>query len=238
MILIFLVLSIESRIDSVEKAFAENREIQTLLELSKCYITAGDYHKSMELVKKHERHFTKEIDKARLMYESGSVYMFAGEIAKAHDIYLRLIGTYPKSDIANDAAERLYLIEAARDDTVALHRLVNLVRLFETEQHEVAVDTAKKMLKTQVGAYAYYFLALTYNAMGDLPMALGTLVELNREYAQHDIIAALLFQADLYVTLEKTKEARKVLEDLIVREPNTIYALKARQRLKELEEMQ
>lgn len=238
MILFFLALSMESRIDSLENAFSQSQQVQTLLELSKCYVGSGDYNKSMELLKKNERHFTKEIDKARLMYESGSVYMFAGEIAKAHDIYLRLIGTYPKLDIANDAAERLYLIEAARDDTAALGRMLNLVRLFETEQHEAALDTAKKLLKTQVGAYAYYFLALTYNAMGDLPMALGTLVELNKEYPDHRIIEALLLQADLYITLEKTKEARQVLEDLIVREPNTIYALKARQRLKELGEVQ
>jgi tetratricopeptide (TPR) repeat protein len=236
MILFFLMLNMEARIDSLENNFAQNRQIATLLELSKCYIATGEYHKSIELLKKNERYFGKDPDKARLMYESGSVYLFAGEVVKAHDIYLRLMSSYPQLDVANDAAERLYLIETAQDDTVQLKRLVNVVRLYETGQYGSAVDSARKLLKTPVGAFAYYYLALVYSSMNDLPLALGTLVELNKVYPKHKIIEAFLFQSDIYVALDKQKEAREILEDLIVREPNSIYAVKARQLLDKLEE--
>ncbi|MDH4212142.1 MAG: tetratricopeptide repeat protein [candidate division WOR-3 bacterium] len=238
MIVFFLVLNMEARIDSLENSFAQNRQIETLLELSKCHITTGEYHKSIEFLKKNERYFVEDLDKARLMYENGSVYLFAGDVVKAHDTYLRLMSSYPQLDVANDAAERLYLIETAQDDTVQLKNLVNLVRLFETGQYGSAIDSARKLLKTPVGAHAYYYLALVYSSMNDLPLALGTLVELNKEYPGHRIIEAFLLQSDIYVALEKKKEAREILEDLIVREPNTIYALKARQRLEKLEEGQ
>lgn len=237
MIVFFIMLNMEARIDSLENSFVQNRQIETLLEISKCYITTGEYHKSIELLKKNERYFVKDLDKARLMYENGSVYLFAGDVVKAHDTYLRLMSSYPQLDVANDAAERLYLIETAQDDTLQLKKLVNLVRLFETGQYGSAVDSARKLLKTPVGAHAYYYLALAYNSMDDLPLALGTFVELSRVYPEHRIIEAILLQSDIYAALDKKKEAREILEDLIVREPNTIYALKARQRLEKLEEV-
>ena len=117
-----------------------------------------------------------------------------------------------------------------------LKRLVNLLRLFETGQYVAAVDSAKELLKTPVGAYAYYYLALTYKEMSDLSLALGALVELNKVYPEHRVMEAYLFMSDIYVTLGKEKEAREVLEDLIVREPSTIYAVKARRLLDKLEE--
>jgi tetratricopeptide (TPR) repeat protein len=235
MILLFLFLSLEARIDSLENSFEKNRQIETLLEISKCYIAAGEYHKSIEGLKKNERYFTKDVDKARMMYETGNVYLFAGDVSKAHGTYLGLMSSYPKIDIANDAAERLYLIETAQGDTVQLERLVNLVRLYETGQYGAAVDSARGLLKAPVGAHAYYYLALAYNAINDLSLALGALEELNKVYPEHRIVEAILSQSDIYVALGKEKEAREILEDLIVREPNSIYAWKARQRLKMLD---
>ena len=236
MIVLILMLNMEARIDSLEYSLTQNRQIETLLEINKCYIVTGEYHRSIELLKANERYFGKDYEKARLMYETGSVYLFAGDIVKAHEMFLRLMSSYPKLDIANDAAERLYLIETAQDDTVQLNRLINLVRLFETEQYKPAVDAAKELLKTSVGAYAYYYLALTYRSINELPLALSALVELNKVHPEHRIMDAYLLMSDIYVGLDKKKDARDILEYLIVREPNTIYAVKARQRLDNLDE--
>jgi tetratricopeptide (TPR) repeat protein len=234
MILFFLLINVDTRIDSLEDAIAQNRQIETLVELNTCYIAKGEYHKGMELLKKHERLFTKDVEKARIIYETGNVYMFAGDIVKAHDMFLRVVGTYAKLDIANDAADRLYLIAAARDDTVQLKRLVNVVRLFETEQYPAAIDSARKLLKTEVGTFAYYYLALVYDAMGDVPLALGTLVEMNKKYPVHSVYDAVLLEADIYIRLDRKKNAQEILENLIVLQPNTIYALRARQRLQDM----
>lgn len=221
----------EARIDSLENSYAQHRQIETLLEITKCYIAIGEYHKSIELLKANERYFGKDSEKARLMFANGSVYLFAGEIVKAHEMYLRLMSSYPKLDIANDAAERLYMIETAQDDTVQLKRLVNLVRLFEIGQDRLAIDTAKELLETSVGAYAYYYLALAYRSMKDLPLALSALVELNKVYPEHRVMEAYFLMSDVYLALDKMKDAREILEYLIVREPNTIYAVRARQKL-------
>jgi tetratricopeptide (TPR) repeat protein len=238
MILLLLTFSIATRIDSLEKALDQKRQIETVVELTKCYIATGEYHKSIELLRKNERYFPKDVDKSIILYEQGSVFLFAGDIAKAHDAYLGLLSRYPGLDIANDAAARLYMIEIARDDTVGLRRLVNVVRFYETAQYVVAVDSARVLLQSPVGAYAYYYLALTYQGLGDLPLSVGTLEEMNREHPKHRIFEAALLQADVYILLGKSKNAEEVLEDLIVREPNTIYALKARQKLESLKKEQ
>lgn len=238
MIILLLVMSIEARIDSLENAFTQNRELETLLALHECYLMTDQYHKSMSLLGQAERHFQKDADKSRIMFELGSVFMFVGEITKAHDMYLRLVSRYPKLDIANDAAERLYLIETARDDTVQMKRLINVVRLYETAQYEAATDSARVLLKTVVGAYAYYYLALSYRGLGDLTLTLGALEELNTEYPGHRVYEAVFLQASVYMILGELESAEEILQDLIVHEPNTVYALKARQKLEGLKVIQ
>ena len=238
MILFFLLVNIETRIDSLEHAFARHRQIETLLELNECYVTTGQYHKSMTLLGQNERYFPKDADKSRIMYQLGSVFMFVGEIDKAHDTYLQLMSRYPRLDIANDAAERLYIIETARDDTVQLKRLSNVIRLFETEQYETAVDSARILLKSTVAPYAYLYMALAYRSLGDLTLTLGVLEEMNDRFPEHRVHEAILLAADVYMVLGKSKDAEAMLQDLIVREPNTIYALKARQKLEKMEGVQ
>jgi tetratricopeptide (TPR) repeat protein len=235
MIILLLVFSSEARIDSLENAFALNRQLETLLQLNECYLARSEYHKSIELLRSNQQLYPKDEDKSRVMYQIGDVLLFAGEIAKAHDTYLRLIGRYPRMDIANDAAQRMYLIEAARDDTVQLKRLINVVRLYETAQYLDAVDSARVLLKSLVGVYAHYYMALAYDAQDELPLSLSTIVELNEKYPKHSIHAATLLRADIYMRLDEPKKAREILEDLIVREPNTIYAFKARQKLELLD---
>ena len=230
MIIFLLVLSIEVRIDSLENAFAVDRQLETLFQLNECYVARGEYHKSIELLQGNQRYFPKDDDKSRIAYEIGDVFLFAGDMAKAYDTYLRLISRYPRTDIANDAAQRLYMI-AARDDTVQLKRLINVVRLYETAQYLAAIDSARVLLKSLVGAYAHYYMALAYDAHGELPLSLSTIVDLNEKYPKHKIYDATLLQADIYIRLDDLEKAQEILEDLIVREPNTIYAFKARQEL-------
>ncbi|UCF70243.1 MAG: tetratricopeptide repeat protein [candidate division WOR-3 bacterium] len=235
MILFIILFSLQSRADSLENLMVQDPQIETLVQLNRYYLAEGEYHKSMELLKKCERYFMKEAEKALIAFETGNAYMFAGDIVRAHDMFIRVVSTYPKLGIANDVADRLYLIEAARDDTVQLKRLVNVVRLFETEQYPAAVDSARRLLKTVVAPYAYYYLALVYTAMDDVPQALGALTEMRNEHPVHSVYDAVLLEADIYIRLDRRREAREILEDLIVLRPNTIYALRARQRLSSID---
>ncbi len=237
MILCLLMLNIAYGCDSLENAFDRDPRIETLFELSRCHAAAQEFHESMEVLKKHGARFDQDTDKALIIYETGSVYMYSADIAKAHETFLRLISIYATLDIANDAADRLYLIESARDDTVQLKRLINVVRLFETGQHPAAADSAKGLLKTAVGPQAYYYLALAYREMGDLPQCLGTLAEMKKEYPAHALHGALLLEADVYISLGRKKEARQILEDMLVLEPGTIHALMARRKLAEIDSL-
>jgi tetratricopeptide (TPR) repeat protein len=234
MILLFLLLNTEARIDSLEKAFAQNLQIETLLALNECYLVTDQYQKSMALLGQNERHFKNDLDKSRIRFELGNVFMFAGEIAKAHETYLGLVGRYPQLDIANDAAERLYLIETVRGDTVQMKRLINVVRLYEIGRYEETVDSARVLLKSAVGAYAYYYLALAYRGKGDLTLTMSALEELNERFPGHKIYEAVFLQASVYSILGELESAEEVLKDLIVREPNTIYAYRARQKLERM----
>jgi tetratricopeptide (TPR) repeat protein len=238
MILLFLALSIEVRTDSLEKAFAQNHQIETLIELNKCYLITGQFHESMALLGQNERYFPRDGDKSLIMFELGNAFMFVGETDKAHDTYLQLISRYPQQEIANDAAERLYLIETIRQDTASMKRLINVVRMYETAQYGAAVDSAQALLNSAVSAHAYYYLALAYRALGNLPLTLGALQELNSKHAGHKIYEAFFLQANVYLILGEVEKAEEILKDLIVREPNTIYALKAREKLARMERNQ
>ena len=235
MIILFLFLGIEARIDSLENVFARSRNIETLLELNECYLMTDQYQKSMTLLGQNERHFRNDLDGSRIRFELGNVFMYAGEIAKAHETYLGLMGRYPQLDIANDAAERLYLIEAVRDDTVQMKRLVNVVRLYELGRYDEAIDSARVLLRSNVGAHAYYYSALAYRSKGDLSFTLSALDELNAQYPDHRIYEALFLQVSAYMIAGELAKAREVLEELIVSVPNTIYAYRARQKLARIE---
>ena len=231
----FLLLNIEARIDSLESEFTRSRQIETLLQLNQSYLITDQYQKSMTLLGQNERYFKNDVDRSRIRFALGNAFMYAGEIVKAYDTYLNLMGRYPHLDITNEAAERLYLIETVRDDTVQMKRLVNVVRLYEIGRYDEAIDSARVLLTSSVGAHAYYYSALAYRSKGDLSLTLSALDELNARYPDHKIYEAFFLQAGVYMIAGELEKAREVLEDLIVSAPNTIYAYRARQKLEKLE---
>ena len=90
------------------------------------------------------------------------------------------------------------------------------------------------MTDVKIGALAYYDLALLYMRKDDLSQALSSLKELNKSFPSHKIHNAVLLLAEIYLQLNDEKEARGILEDLIVKAPASIYAVQARQMLKQI----
>ncbi len=229
---IFVSLGLEAKIDSLEAMLDQTVQLPIVLELNKYYLRAGKIDEGNALLQKYERYFPAE-GRAAIHFTLGDNQLFDGRILAARDEYLKLVNLYPQANIANDALERLYLIENTRIDTVLLKRLTHTLYLFYTEQLSAAEDSLRNLLKTKVGVYAYYNLALVYREKGDIPLALSTLKELNTAFPDHALRNATLFLAEVYLQTDNKKEAQKILEDIMVKEPTSIYGARAREMLKE-----
>lgn len=230
---LFFSLKLETNIDSLQTSIRQNPQLPVVLELNRCYLRMGKYNEGINLLKDYERHFKSE-KKSILIFNIGDDYLFAGMILPARNEYLKLVNRYPRSEIANDALERLYLIESTRQDTILLKKLARSICLFKSEQFDSAEDSLKDLLKTKIGAYAYYYLACLYKEKEDLPMALSALNELGNSYPDHKIHNAILLLAEIHLRSNNEKKAQDILEDLIIKKPNSIYAVRAREMLKTL----
>jgi predicted Zn-dependent protease len=120
------------------------------------------------------------------------------------------------------------MIESARLDTTIFKFLGYSIFLHQSGQLNAAKDSLKNLVKTRLGDYALYYLALTFIKQENLGQALSALDNLTISFPDHKIHNAILLQAGIYIDLNKEKEARAILEELIVREPTSIYAVKAR----------
>jgi tetratricopeptide (TPR) repeat protein len=229
---LLFILRSDTTIDSLESILEQNPNSITVIELNKRYLQRDEFNNGIMLLEKYETEFA-QAEQPLLMYVLANNYFFAGRIVPAREEYLKLISRFPRSEIANDALERIYLIEQARKDTVVLKKLAYSICLLESEQFESGIDSLKVLLKTTLGAYAYYYLALLYYKQGELAIALATLQELNNSFPEHTIDSVFLLLAEVHVKLGSKKEARKILENLIIKNPASIYALQARQMLKQ-----
>jgi tetratricopeptide (TPR) repeat protein len=233
MILFWLFFSLENKIDSLKTLLNQTPEINIVLEINKYYLVTNEYENGIRFLKNYEKDVALE-EKPIILYHIGDDYLFAGKMIEARNMYLKLVGRFPRSTYANDALARLHLIEDTRRDTILLKRLVSSICLYETEQFNIAEDSIKNLLKTKIASYAYYYLALLYETTGELSLALSALVELNESCPEHRVYDAHLLHARINLKLDNEKDARQILEDIMIREPNSIYAVRAREMLKEI----
>jgi len=232
MILLFFLLNTEVnvKIDSLKASLIQNPQLSIITELNTCYFMTGQDSLGIELLKKYYDRLGAH-DNAALRLHLADDYLYTGNILGARDEYLKLVSRYPGSIFANDALEKLYMIENARLDTTSFKSLGYSIFLYQSGQLDAAKDRLKDLVKTRLGDYAFYYLALTFIKQDDLAQALSALDNLTTSFPDHKIHNAALLQAEVYLDLNKKKEARTILEELIVREPTSIYAVKAREML-------
>ncbi len=230
-LLLFFIIASDTKIDSLKNLLSEKLQLPTLVELHNCYLRAGKIKEGITLLKEYEDRF-KSDKKPFFMFAIGDDHLFAGNILLAREEYLKLVAKYPSSEHANDALERLYLIESARKDTVFLKKLTYSMFFYYTDQMNSAEDSLKNLLETKIAAHAYYYLALVYMKKDKLPLALSALKELNKSFPNHKIHNARLLQAEILIESKSEQEAKEILEKLIVEKPTSIYAVRAREILK------
>lgn len=230
---ILFLLSTDSTIDSLKALLAQRPQLPIVLELHNEYLSNQDFDSALQLLQLYETRFGSH-ERVTVSLLLGDTYLFSGDILSAREKYLRTVIRDPRSEYANNALEMLYLIETARDDTVALKRLGRALCFFQTQQYETAQDSLKQLLKTNIAPYAFYYLARIYEEQDNVPLAIGTLQQLNEMYPDHTIHSAYLYLAELYRRSDKSELAREILEEVMVGAPHSIYAVRAREMLSAL----
>lgn len=233
MIIVYFLLLADPTydVDSLEAALAREVRLPTVLALNTCYLRRGEYTRALELMADSEKKLPPA-DRPVIVFHRGDNYLFAGGILEAREAYLGLVADYPSTDIANDALERLYLIEKNRKDMLLLKRLTRAMGLAYTAQYSAAEDSLRLLIPTDVGIYAYIFLAHAYTEQGELPLALGVFDELHAHLPDHTVDQARIAHSMLYLQAGDTLHARDILEDMVIKNPQSLFADRARELLR------
>lgn len=233
MIIIYFLLIVDPTydVDSLKAALARDVRLPTVLALNTCYLRSGEYARAIELLVDSENKLPPA-DRPVIAFHRGDNYLFAGGILEAREAYLGLVAEYPSTEIANDALERLYLIEKNRKDMLLLKKLTRAVGLLQTAQYSAAEDSLRVLITTDVGIYAYVFLAQVYSQQDDLPRALGVFDELHAHFPDHTVDHARIAHSMLYLQVGDTLHARNILENLVLKNPRSLFADRARELLR------
>ena len=225
--LLILILS-TNPIDSLKSLLKEGPNLETILHLNRLYLEAREFRKGILLLKKYRRYLGPK-EQLLLIYTEAEDYLFAGDIKNAYKQYMEIVIRNPDDELANDALERLYLLETGRVDTTLLKKFVRAIYFYKLKEYHQAIDSLKTLLNSKIGVYAYYYLALVYDDMEDFAQSYAVLKEMRKAHPKNRIYDATILLAELALKLDKREEAKKVLEELILSVPNSIYTMRARE---------
>jgi tetratricopeptide (TPR) repeat protein len=233
-IVLFLVFSDPvCNIDSLEAALARETRLSTVLALNMCYLRRGEYDKGLELLSRVEEQLPPQ-DRPSIGLQRGDNFLFSGKPLDAREAYLKLVVEHPDDERANDALERLYLIEKNRKDMPLLNRLTRAMGLVHTRQYRMAEDSLLALIRTDASVYAYTFLAQLYIELDKVPLALTTFKTLAEKFPDHTLDHARIAHGMLHLQTGDTLDAREVFEYVILRDPGSLYADRAREILQSI----
>uniref|UniRef100_A0A7V0Z4C7 Tetratricopeptide repeat protein n=1 Tax=candidate division WOR-3 bacterium TaxID=2052148 RepID=A0A7V0Z4C7_UNCW3 len=220
-----------TEIDSLKNLIAIKLEYQYIIELNNAYLKSGLFDSANDCLKKYEERFGFE-EQAGINYLLGENLFFKGELLSAREQYLKTVARFSSARYANEALERLYLFESARKDTILLKRLAKSIYLYEINELKPAEDSLKKLIKTGLGDFALFYLSLAYDKKNEFNQALSALEELKKEFPANRIHRAKILVAEVYIKMGKLQEGIKILEELVIKYPNSPIGIRAREILK------
>ncbi|MCX7994346.1 MAG: tetratricopeptide repeat protein [candidate division WOR-3 bacterium] len=232
MILFFVWQSLTS-LDSLQNLLAADFKFKYIIESNSAYLKAGLFDSACSFLKKYESWLGFE-EQAQINFLMGDNLFFKTDLFAAREQYLKTVAKYSNAKYANDALERLHLFESARKDTVMLKRLARGIYLYEIKELKLAEDSLKNLIKTDIGDYALYYLALVYNQKDEYNQALSAIEQLQKDFPASRIHQARLLVAEIYLKIGKEKEAVKILEEMVVKHPNTPSGIRSKEILKKL----
>ncbi len=232
MIFITVIIMLhEPELDSIADRLGAYPPIESVIDLNYQYLERDAFNKAINLLRKYENTYQGE-SQAKIEYAIAENYFFATRIIEARNKYLNMAQRYPSSVEANNALERLYQIEGMRRDTLIMKKIMYAICLMETNRFDACKDSLLKFTNSKLGDHAYFFLAQVYRRLGDLPMALGALLSINDQFSESRISGLVILKAEIYIESKDYNKAKLILENYLVNDPISIYAVKARQLLK------
>jgi FimV-like protein len=231
--LLLVTADLQVRIDSLNRLIKNEPRSELVLQLNRLFLQAGQPDSGTALLFRFEPVVTAE-ERPEIAFQLAENLLYRGRFLDARDKYLETVGRYARSSRANDALERLYLLESGRRDTLLLCRLARALSLRPDDPAQCR-DSLKNLLSTPVADQAYYYLGQVLEDLGDPPAALAAYAELEQKFPGHNFHRIPLREAELYIKLGDKKKAREILESLLVRDPASMYAGQAREMLKKIE---
>ncbi len=229
--MILLLFLLNSSLDSLKAEFEKSKDFELVVEINRLYLREGKVDSANLFINDCEK-LLDRVHHPFLSFLVGENLFFAGRILEARDSYLLTASRFSSREIANDALERLYLIEVARSDTTTLKRLARTILLMVLGKTVDAQDSLEELAETRLGNYALYYLALI-NLNEDRPeVALKFIKKMDKDFPQNRLLRAEILRAQILMKMGNKEEARKVLEALIIKDPTSIYAVMARQLLR------
>ncbi len=218
-------------IDSLKNLIEVKHEYLYLIELNEAYRRLGLFDSANDCLKKYENRFGFE-EQAEINYLVGENLFFKGELLASREQYLKTVARFSNARYANEALERLHLLESARKDTTLLKRLIKSIYWYEINNLQTSEDSLKKLTKTHLGDFALFYLSLVYVKRNEFNQALAALEELKKEFPANRIHRAKILVAEIYIKMGKEQEGIKLLEELVVKYPNSPVGIKAKEILK------
>jgi tetratricopeptide (TPR) repeat protein len=178
------------------------------------------------------------------LFLQGEIALFRGDYGRAAGTYRRLVRESPGCDFANNALERLMVIEAENtgdEPSPHLNRFASGARARAMGRLEEAarIFSDEEFLSSAIGEQALFAAAVAYREAGKNQMAVEIL---NRYIARYPggfyVDRALLNLGDIYLLKKETYSlARDAFNKVLEEFPDGPVSDQARGRLKQLESL-
>ena len=233
LLLVACLLTSQDRIDSLLTLIRHDPRTESILELNRLYGQVGQPDSGTALLVRYGNIVPVD-QRSQLAFQLAENYLYAGRLTDARETYLTTAALDPGSDLANDALERVYLLELGRRDTLELKRMLNVLAEEAYNRLDSVPPRLRPFLSGPLADIAYYRLGLIAARLKQYPEALAAFAELGRRFPEHTFHQVPLYEAEIRIALGDRAQARAILEDVIIRMPASIYACRAREMLKEL----
>jgi len=236
MILLFAacLLGYQDQIDSLLTLIRHDPRSEFILELNRLYGRSGQPDSGTALLVRYGNIVPAD-QRPRLIFQLAENHLYAGRLTEARETYLTAAALDAGSEIANDALERVYLLELGRRDTLELKRLLAVLGDEAYGLLDSLPSRLRPFLSGPLADIAYYRLGRVTARLGQYPEALAAFAELQVRFPGHTFHQVPLYEAEINIALGDSSRARTLLEDVIIRMPESVYACRAREMLKNLQ---